>query len=593
MKGADVRTKEGRAVIVRYFTWKEWGFTALCVVFVIFQAYLDLRIPEYMTAITDAIMDNESPSVITGYGAEMMLCSILSIAASLLGTMMAVRAATSLCYLLREKLFDKVSEFTPGDVDRFSVDSLITRSTNDVSQIQQFLTRSMQTLILVPVITAWALMKISGSEWEWTAVTAAGVVITVLSIALVVWKTRPGYKRIPVLTDRINHHALEHLTGLRVVRAYNAERFQERKFEESSDDMMDNSLRIWRVSSITPTLSSSISNFLMLAIYWLGILLLSGTTDHDHQVLLFSDMIVFSAYAVQILNAFMKLGMMIQFSSRAFASIGRVNELLDYDPAIPDGTYDGKGDESGTVEFQNVSFTYPGTDVEVLHDVSFKIERGETVAIMGATGAGKSTLVNLIMRLYKCTEGRVLVNGVDVLEYDRKALNSQISFVPQTNTIFTGTIEFNINYGSTAPERDMDDIHMAESIAQASEFIDNLEGNESFELTEEGRNLSGGQRQRISIARAVCKNAPIWILDDPFSALDFITDSRLRSAIREYREAPTKVFVAQRVGTVMDSDKIIVLDEGRIVGIGSHEELMRDCELYREVAESQLSEVTE
>ena len=593
MKGADVRTKEGRAVIVRYFTWKEWGFTALCVVFVIFQAYLDLRIPEYMTAITDAIMDNESPSVITGYGAEMMLCSILSIAASLLGTMMAVRAATSLCYLLREKLFDKVSEFTPGDVDRFSVDSLITRSTNDVSQIQQFLTRSMQTLILVPVITAWALMKISGSEWEWTAVTAAGVVITVLSISLVVWKTRPGYKRIPVLTDRINHHALEHLTGLRVVRAYNAERFQERKFEESSDDMMDNSLRIWRVSSITPTLSSSISNFLMLAIYWLGILLLSGTTDHDHQVLLFSDMIVFSAYAVQILNAFMKLGMMIQFSSRAFASIGRVNELLDYDPAIPDGTYDGKGDESGTVEFQNVSFTYPGTDVEVLHDVSFKIERGETVAIMGATGAGKSTLVNLIMRLYKCTEGRVLVNGVDVLEYDRKALNSQISFVPQTNTIFTGTIEFNINYGSTAPERDMDDIHMAESIAQASEFIDNLEGNESFELTEEGRNLSGGQRQRISIARAVCKNAPIWILDDPFSALDFITDSRLRSAIREYREAPTKVFVAQRVGTVMDSDKIIVLDEGRIVGIGSHEELMRDCELYREVAESQLSEVTE
>ena len=580
-------------MIIRYFTWKEWGFTALCVVFVIFQAYLDLRIPEYMTVITDAIMDNESPSVITGYGAEMMLCSVLSIAASLLGTMMAVRAATSLCYLLREKLFDKVSEFTPGDVDRFSVDSLITRSTNDVSQIQQFLTRSMQTLILVPVITAWALMKISGSEWEWTAVTAAGVVITVLSIALVVWKTRPGYKRIPVLTDRINHHALEHLTGLRVVRAYNAERFQERKFEESSDDMMDNSLRIWRVSSITPTLSSSISNFLMLAIYWLGILLLSGTTDHDHQVLLFSDMIVFSAYAIQILNAFMKLGMMIQFSSRAFASIGRVNELLDYVPAIPNGSYDGNGDESGTVEFRNVSFTYPGTDVEVLHDVSFKIERGETVAIMGATGAGKSTLVNLIMRLYKCTEGRVLVNGVDVLEYDRKALNSQISFVPQTNTIFTGTIEFNINYGSTAPERDMDDIHMAESIAQASEFIDNLEGNESFELTEEGRNLSGGQRQRISIARAICKDAPIWILDDPFSALDFITDSRLRSAIREYRDAPTKVFVAQRVGTVMDSDKIIVLDEGRIVGIGSHEELMRDCELYREVAESQLSEVTE
>ncbi len=577
-------------MIIRYFTWKEWGFTALCVVFVILQAYLDLRIPEYMTVITDAIMGNEDPSVITGYGAEMILCSVLSIIASLLGTMMAVRAATSLCYLLREKLFDKVSEFTPGDVDRFSVDSLITRSTNDVSQIQQFLTRSMQTLILVPVITVWALMKISGSEWEWTAVTVIGVIVTVLSIALVVWKTRPGYRRIPVLTDRINRHALEHLTGLRVVRAYNAEKFQQQKFEESSDDMMENSLRIWKTSSITPVLSSSISNFLMLAIYWLGIILLSGTADHGHQTLLFSDMIVFSAYAIQILNAFMRLGMMIQFSSRAFASIGRVEELLGYGPAIPNGTYDGKGGEIGTIEFRNVSFTYPGTDAEVLHDISFRIERGETVAIMGATGAGKTTLVNLMMRLYLCTEGEVLVSGTDVREYDRKALNSQISYVPQANTIFTGTIEFNINYGSTAPERDMDDIHVAESIAQASEFIDDLEGNESFELTEEGRNLSGGQRQRISIARAVCKDAPIWILDDPFSALDFITDSRLRSAIREYREAPTKVFVAQRVSTVMDSDKIIVLDGGRIAGIGSHEELMESCRLYRETAESQLSE---
>lgn len=578
-------------MILRYFTWKEWALTGLCVVFVMLQAYLDLRIPEYMTVITDAIMNSEDPSVITGYGIDMILCSIFSIIASLLGTMMAVLASTSLCYHIREKLFDKVSEFTPGDVDSFSVDSLITRSTNDVSQVQQFLTRAMQTLILVPIITVWALIKISGAEWQWTAVTVIGVIVTVLSVTLVIWKTRPGYRRIPVLTDRINHHSLEHLTGLRVVRAYNAERFQVHKLEESSDDMMNNSLDIWRFSSLTPTLSSGVSNFLMLAIYWVGILLIADSGDPDHQLLLFSDMIVFSAYAVQILNAFMRLGLMIQFSTRAFASIERVEELLGYEPVIPNGTYEGEGDDQGSVEFENVSFSYPGTDVEVLHDISFKINRGETVAIMGPTGAGKSTLVNLIMRLYNCTEGKVSVNGVDVRDYDRKSLSSQISFVPQTNTIFTGTIEFNVNYGSTASERDMEDVHMAEAIAQASEFIDELEGNESFELTEEGRNLSGGQRQRISIARAVCKDAPIWILDDPFSALDFITDSKLRSAIREYREAPTKIFVAQRVGTVMDSDKIIVLDEGRIVGMGTHEELMRDCKIYREVADSQLSEV--
>ena len=579
-----------KEMILRYFTWKEWMLTAFCVVFVIVQAYLDLRIPEYMSVITDAIVDNRDPSVITGYGVQMIACSLLSIAASLLGTMMAVKAATSLCFMIRERLFDKVSQFTPGDVDSFSVDSLITRSTNDVTQVQQFLTRAMQTIILVPIITGWGLIKISGSEWEWTAATVIGVVITVLSITLVIWKTRPGYRRIPILTDRINHYSLEHLTGLRVVRAYNAERFQERKFEEASDDMMYNSMNIWKYSSLTPTLSMGTSNFLMLAIYWVGILLIAGTDDPDHQLVLFSDMIVFSAYAIQILGAFMRLGLMIQFSTRAFASIGRVEELLRYEPVIPDGSYNGTGDGSGSIEFDNVSFTYPGTDVEVLHDISFRIDPGETVAIMGATGSGKSTLINLIMRLYKCTEGKVTVNGVDVTEYERRSLNSQISFVPQTNTIFTGTIEFNINYGSTAPERDMDDIHMAESIAQASEFIDGLEGNESFQLNEEGRNLSGGQRQRISIARAICKDAPIWILDDPFSALDFITDSRLRSAIKEYRDAPTKIFVAQRVGTVMDSDKIIVLDEGRIVGIGRHEELMKSCKLYREVAESQLTE---
>ena len=579
-------------LIIRYFTWKEWAYTAVCVFFVILQAYLDLRIPEYMTVITDAIMNNEDSSVITNYGVEMVICAILSMIVSFAGTMMAVKAATSLCFLVRKRLFDKVCSFTPEDVNNFSVDSLITRSTNDVSQVQQFITRAMQTLIMVPIITIWALYKISGSEWQWTAVTILGVIITVLSVTFVIWYTKPRYKLIPKLTDRINHFSLEHLTGVRVVRAYNAEEFQEKKFEEASDDMMNNSISIWKVSSLTPALSSGMSNFLTLAIYWLGIFLIAGTDDIGHQTLLFSDMIVFSSYAVLIVNSFMRIAQLFQFSARALASEKRVEELLEYDPCIPDGTFNGEGLEPGTIEFEHVNFTYPGTDVEVLHDISFKINKGETVAIMGATGSGKSTIVNLILRFYTSSDGDIKVNGVNVKDYQRSSLNSNVSYVPQINTIFTGTVEFNVNYGATSPYRDIDDIREAEDIAQATEFITELDGKENFEIIENGHNLSGGQKQRISIARAICKDAPIWILDDPFSSLDFMTDSNLRSAIKEQRNEPTKLFVAQRVGTVMHSDKIIVLDEGRIIGVGKHDELMNSCPVYRTMAESQMTEGT-
>jgi len=307
---------------------------------------------------------------------------------------------------------------------------------------------------------------------------------------------------------------------------------------------------------------------------------------------LFSDMIVFSSYAVLIVSSFMRIAQMLQFSARSIASEKRIEELLDYDPCIPDGTFDGEGPDPGTIEFDHVNFKYPGTDTEVLHDVSFRINKGETVAIMGATGSGKSTIVNLILRFYTSSEGMIKVNGVNVGDYRRSSLNSNISYVPQINTIFTGTIEFNVNYGSTSSYRDIDDVREAETIAQATEFISELEGKEKFEITEDGHNLSGGQKQRISIARAICKDAPIWVLDDPFSSLDFMTDSNLRSAIKEQRDEPTKLFVAQRVGTVMNSDKIIVLDDGCIIGIGKHDELMKNCPVYRTMAESQMTEGT-
>jgi len=578
-------------MILRYFTWKEWLYTAVCAVLVLIQVYLDLRIPEYMTVITDSIMNHDSPDVVYGYGVDMVLCALISMVVSFLATVMAVLAATSLCRLLRQRLFDKVGEFTPQDVENFSVDSLITRSTNDVTQVQQFIVRAMQTVIKVPIISVWALVKISGSEWEWTAVTAAGVVIMVILMGAIIWYTRPRFRRIPKLTDSINHYSLEHLTGVRVVRAYNAEAFQEKNFKDASDELMNNSVWIWSRAGMLPGISNGINNLLTVVIYWLGIVLISGS-EPSHQTVLFSDMIVFSSYASQILNAFMRLAMLIQYSARSMESSRRIQELMMYEACIPDGDYSGEGSDPGVIEFNHVDFVYPGTDAKVLEDITFRVEKGQTVAIMGATGSGKSTLINLILRFYRATEGKITVSGVDVNEYERKNLYKQVSYVPQTNTIFTGSVEHNINYGSTSADRSMDEIRIAESIAQASEFIDELEGRESFHITEEGRNLSGGQRQRISIARAVCKDAPIWILDDPFSALDFLTDKKLRSSIDTERREPTKILVAQRVGTVMNSDLIIVLDEGRIVGKGKHEELMKNCQVYRDMAVSQMTEGT-
>ena len=578
-------------MILKYFTWKEWSYTLICAIFVVIQVYFDLRIPEYMTVITDAIMNDEPTSIIYGYGNDMLICALAGMLVSFIASIMAVAAATSLGHKLRQRLFDQVGDFTPQDVETFSVDSLITRSTNDVTQVQHFITRAMQTLIKAPIISVWAVVKISGSEWEWTAVTIIGVVVMVALMGCIIWFTRPRFKRIPVLTDRINHYSLEHLTGIRVVRAYNAERFQEEKFEGASNDMRDNSVSIWNLAGLLPGISNGVSNLLTVAIYWLGIVLIAGS-EPDHQTVLFSDMIVFSSYATQILNAFVRLAMLIQFSSRAVESSRRVQQLIEYTPCIPDGDFDGTGPDPGAVEFYHVNFSYPGTEVEVLHDISFRIGQGQTVAIMGATGSGKSTLVNLILRFYRATDGKITVNGVDVNDYRRRNLYTQVSYVPQSNTIFNGTVEHNVNYGSTSTERDIDDIRAAEAIAQASEFIDDLEGRESFLISEEGKNLSGGQRQRISIARAVCKDAPIWILDDPFSALDFMTDKKLRSSMETERREPTKILVAQRVGTVMNSDMIIVLDEGRIVGKGKHKELMETCPVYRDLAVSQMTEGT-
>ncbi len=579
-------------MILRFFGWKDWLATAICAAFVIIQVFLDLRIPEYMMVITQAIMDDESSSVIYGYGLEMIACALLSMGVSIMASISSVWAATSLCHTLRRKQFEMVGRFTPQDISRFSVDSLITRSTNDVNQVQQFITRAMQTLIRAPVITIWAVVKIIDYEWQWTAVMIIGVVILLLLMSYVILWTRPRFKRIPKLTDRINHYALEHLTGLRVVRAYNAERFQEKEFSDASNELTDNSISIWTRASLLPSMTNGITNLMNMLIYIVGIVLITATDSPDHQALLFSEMIVFSSYATQILIAFVRLAMMIQFSSRALESSRRIQELVGYEPCIKDGDFDGEQPEPGVIEFDHVDFTYPGTDVPVLKDLSFRIEQGQTVAIMGTTGSGKSTIIDLIMRFYTATSGSVKVGGIDVKDYKRHALSSAISYIPQNSKVFTGTIESNVNFGSTSSVRSYEDIRRAESMAQAVGFIDDMEGQEGFYVTEEGKNLSGGQRQRLTIARGICKDAPIWLLDDPFSALDFKTDKDLRTAIEKEHKGQTKLLVAQRVGTVMNSDLIIMLDEGRIIGSGKHADLMRTCPLYRELAVSQMTEGT-
>ena len=584
------RQKRHLSVIIRYFTRKDWTLVAVCAAFVVMQVYLDLLIPDYMTVITEAIATGEPPSVIYGYGGEMLLCAFLSIAVSFIASMAAARAAISLCRTLRLRLFDKVAEFSPEDVHRFSVDSLITRSTNDVTQVQNFVAQALSVVIKVPVLSVWAILKMAGAEWEWTAVTAAGVLFMVAFMAVIIWWTRPRYKLIPVLTDHINHYAQEHLTGIRVVRAYNAERFQEAKFAKASIDMMDNAVYIWNRASLTPAVSAGVSNLLTVAIYWTGVVLIAGTSATEHQTLLLSQMIVFSSYATLILNAFMRLAFLIQFSARALESSRRVQQLIEYEPTIEDGSFE--GGSGGTVEFDHVTFSYPGSDSLVLEDVSFSVRGGQTVAVMGATGSGKSTLVKLIMRAYRATSGTIRVDGVDVNDYRQRCLNSKISYVPQTNVVFSGTVGENINYGDTSSQRTLGDVRRAERVAQASEFVDALPGREDYRTDEDGHNLSGGQRQRISIARAVCRDAELWILDDPFSALDFSTDRNLRAAMREECPGRTKIIVAQRVGTVMDADLIVVLDRGRVVGKGRHDELMETCQIYRDLAVSQMAEGT-
>ena len=579
-------------MILKYLGRRDWIWVIACVAFIVCQVYFDLRIPEYMSEITDHIQMGMGSDIVARDGLAMVVCSLLSLAASLCAGAMSARTAACLSRNLRKLEFERVQSFSKQDINSFSAASLITRSTNDVYHIQEFTARGLQISVKAPIMAVWALSKINAGAFEWTAVTAIALIVLVMVIILLVKLNFPFMKRIQWLMDGVNRSTRENLEGLRVIRAYNAEGYQQEKFDRANEDLLKNNLTAVRIMAPLHPISSSLMNFLTLAIYWIGAGIIVSTSSQAEQMTLFSDMIVFTTYATQVVMSVMMLTGIFRGLPRAMVSASRIEEVIEHEPAIRDGPGVGDTEQKGTVEFRDVAFSY-GDDREVISDISFKVEAGQTFAIIGPTGSGKTSLVNLIPRMYEATSGSVMVDGHDVKEYGLRELRSRIGYVPQSAVIFSGSVRDNVNYGEGANDRSEDDIRRALDIAQASSFVDSMsEGMDSF-ISQHGRNVSGGQKQRISIARAVCREPEIYIFDDTFSALDYRTDRDLRAALKRETSGHTTIIVAQRIGTIMDADRIIVLENGRIVGDGDHASLMNDCPLYREIAESQLSEGSE
>lgn len=573
------------------FTKKEWLLAALSVAFVVVQVWLSLTMPDYMREITILIQTpgSEMPEILSA-GGMMLACALGSLAASVVTAVCAARIGTSFSANVRRLLFAKVQAFSMEEIGHFSTASLITRSTNDVTQVQMLIVLGLQMLIMAPIMAVWAICKIADKQWEWTMSTAAavGVLLIVVLVALVL--ALPKFRKLQQLTDDLNRVTRENLTGLRVVRAYNAEDYQEHKFDLANDNLTRTQLFAQRTLAFLMPSIQLIMSGLSLAIYWIGAVLIDAA-NMVGKVSLFSDMMVFSQYAIQVVMSFMMLVMIFMLLPRAQVAAKRINEVLATEPAIHDGTRtEGAEGHAGEVVFKNVSFRYPDAEDSVIENISFTAKRGETIAFIGATGCGKSTVVNLIPRFYDASEGEVLVDGVNVREYTQQALRDKIGYVSQKAILFAGSVRDNINFGDNGRGPISGEmVKQAIATAQATEFIEQMEDGYDGRVSQGGDNFSGGQKQRLSIARAVARQPEIFIFDDSFSALDYKTDRTLRATLdRECGDA-TRFIVAQRIGTIRDADKIIVLDEGRIAGMGTHDELIKTCEVYQQIALSQLS----
>lgn len=569
----------------------ECTLALLALIFIVLQVWLDLTMPEYMAEITSLVqMEGSTMGEILSAGAKMLICALGSLTASVITAVCAAKIAAVFGGTLRGKLFRKVQSFSMEEIGRFSTASLITRSTNDVTQVQMLIAMGLQMLVKAPVMAVWAVCKIADKQWQWTLTTGVAVAVLLIEVGISLIIVMPKFKKMQALTDDVNRVTRENLTGLRVVRAYNAEEYQKAKFEHANQALTSTYLFAQRAMSFMMPSIQLIMSGLSLAIYWIGAVVINEAGMVD-KISLFSDMMVFSQYAIQVVMAFMMLVMIFMILPRASVSAKRIGEVLDTEPTVIDGTaVCGQQGRSGEVEFRNVSFRYPDAGEYVLRDITFKAAQGETVALIGSTGCGKSTVIHLIPRFYDVTEGQVLVDGVDVREYAQPSLRAKIGYVSQKAALFTGTIRSNIAYGDHGRDVSDEDVEAAAVTAQAENFIKRMEKSFDSHVAQGGTNFSGGQKQRISIARAIAKKPEILIFDDSFSALDYKTDRILRRALDQECSDITCIIVAQRIGTIREADRIIVLDEGRIAGIGRHEELMKNCEVYQQIALSQLSQ---
>ena len=577
-------------MILKYLRAREWAAIAVCVVLIACMVYLELEIPGYMSSITTEIVSPDTDmDVVYGDGGMMLLCAFGSLVVSIVVGGLAAWIATSFSKRLRELEYARVQSFSLEEMNKFSTSSLITRSTNDITQIQMTTAMGLMIMIRAPIMAVWAIMKILDKNWEWTAATAVAVVVIVTVISVIMIYAIPRFKRIQGLTDNVNRVTRENLAGIRVVRAYNAESYQEEKSEVANRELTDTNLSANRALAVMFPTMMLVMNGLALSIYWIGAILIDATAMPMDRMVLFSDMVVFSSYAMQIVMSFIMLVMIFMILPRAMVASKRIQEVINTEPSVRDGPGT-DAPRQGTVEFRNVSFRYPGTSGDVLHNISFTASKGETVAFIGSTGSGKTSIVDLVPRFYDATEGQVLVDGVDVREYRLQDLRDRIGYVPQKAFMFKGTIDSNVRYGNVSAEATEEQVIRAVRIAQATEFVEGKEGQYQSEVAQGGTNLSGGQKQRLSIARAVCRDPEIYIFDDSFSALDYRTDRVLRETLRREISDATTLIVAQRIGTIMDADRIVVIDDGEVVGIGRHEELLRTCPVYLDIARSQFSE---
>ena len=574
--------------LFRYLRKKDWLFVCISLCFIVFQVWIDLRLPDYMAEITRLIQTPDSAlSSVVWAGMKMLACAILSMAAMFVVGYFVAQVAAGLSKRLREAVYGKVISFSMEEMGKFSTASLITRSTNDISQVQMVIAIGLQASVRAPIMAVWAITKIINKNLMWSAATGVAVAFLLVLIAVIFVLVVPGFQKMQTLTDNINRVARENLSGVRVVRAYNAEKYQEDKFEEANEELTSVNLFNQKIMALMSPVMTLISSGLTLSIYWIGVYLIDKAALQD-KITLFSDMIVFSSYAMQVIMSFMMLTFTFIILPRAIVSSKRINEVLDTKNRIMDGEGCENTSETGTVEFRNVSFHYPDAADDIISDINFKANKGEMVAFIGATGSGKTTLINLIPRFYDVTGGEVLVDGVNVKKYKLYELRKKIGYAPQKALLFSGTIEENVCYGADTP--DSERLNEALEISQAKEFVEKLTDNVKSKISQGAVNVSGGQKQRLSIARSLYNKPEILIFDDSFSALDYRTDKILRKELRERSKGSTSLIVAQRIGTIMEADLIIVLEEGRVVGQGKHKELLKSCPIYKEIAMSQLSE---